>query len=266
MTTDGKKSQLSFKRNQTSGQQWKRPLLAVPRDDPELKKRAYCLATKSSTELSDPSNRLMTSTSSFYKLSCRVSSMLRFKDALRGLKITIGPLKVPEIKAAEKEILKYVQFQCFKESISQLQQCKPVSKNYYLHKLNLFLDEEGIVRVFGRLSNSALNFETKHPILLHGDAYPVKLLIKQIHVRLGHLGLETVLGEVKRKFHILKGNKVIKDTIKSCVICRKVQGKVNSQIMAELPSDRVKGDDPPFFHTGTDLFGPFFVTKGRGNK
>ena len=39
--------------------------------------------------------------------------------------------------------------------------------------------------------------------------------------------------------------------------------------MAELPSERVKGDesdDPPFFHRGTDLFGPFFVTKGRGNK
>ena len=122
------------------------------------------------------------------------------------------------------------------------------------------------MRVGGRLSNSALNFETKHPILLHGDAYPVKLLIKQIHVRLGHLGLETVLGEVKRKFHILKGNKVIKDTIKSCVICRKVQGKVNSQNMAELPSDRVKGDDPPFFHSGTNLFGPFFCYQRKSKQ
>ena len=123
-----------------------------PQDDPDLKKRAYCLATKSSTEPSDPTNRLMTSTSSFYKLSCTVSSMLRFKDALRGHKITKGPIKVHEIKAAEKEILKYVQFHYFKETISQLQQCKPVSKNYNLNKLNLFLD--------GRLSNSASNFQT----------------------------------------------------------------------------------------------------------
>ena len=64
----------------------------------------------------------------------------------------------------------------------------------------------------------------------------------------------------------MKANKAIKTVLKECIICRRVQGKPSSQIMADLPPDRVKGDDPPFYHTGTDLFGPFFVSKGRGNK
>ena len=33
--------------------------------------------------------------------------------------------------------------------------------------------------------------------------------------------------------------------------------------MADLPSNRVKPDDPPFTHTGVDYFGPFDIKHGR---
>ena len=34
--------------------------------------------------------------------------------------------------------------------------------------------------------------------------------------------------------------------------------------MADLPLDRVTPFDPPFSSSGIDLFGPFFIKKGRG--
>ena len=35
--------------------------------------------------------------------------------------------------------------------------------------------------------------------------------------------------------------------------------------MADLPSDRVKGDEPPFSRTGVDFFGPFLIKSGRSS-
>ncbi|XP_068229419.1 uncharacterized protein [Palaemon carinicauda] len=40
-------------------------------------------------------------------------------------------------------------------------------------------------------------------------------------------------------------------------------GKAIEQLMADLPPDRVQSGKPPFYRTGVDLFGPFFVKRGR---
>lgn len=84
--------------------------------------------------------------------------------------------------------------------------------------------------------------------------HPVQLLIKECHRNLGHFGREAVATQLKQRFHIVAGNKIIRKLIKECTLCKKVQGKVMNQIMADLPR---------FTHTGTDLFGPFYVSNGR---
>ena len=45
-----------------------------------------------------------------------------------------------------------------------------------------------------------------------------------------------------------------------------MHGKPCTQMMHDLPADRVDFDSRPFTHVGTDLFGPFYVTKGRGDR
>ena len=48
-----------------------------------------------------------------------------------------------------------------------------------------------------------------------------------------------------------------------CVVCRKLRGKPGAQQIADLPSERVTPDKPPFSYVGVDCFGPFVVKRGR---
>ena len=55
----------------------------------------------------------------------------------------------------------------------------------------------------------------------------------------------------------------VKQLVNRCVICRKQHRKLNQQMMAELPAQRIKADDPPFTYSGVDYFGPFEIKVGR---
>ena len=49
---------------------------------------------------------------------------------------------------------------------SHKEQNAKISRQSSLLKLDPFIDEEGLIRVGGRLENSTLPFEVKHPIVL----------------------------------------------------------------------------------------------------
>ncbi len=51
---------------------------------------------------------------------------------------------------------------------------------------------------------------------------------------------------------------MISKRINQCVKCRRLRGKLSSQLMADLPSDRV-GTLPPFTNVGFDVFGPWNI-------
>ena len=241
---------------------------SISEDDPELKKKALSLVTKTNEIEGDPVNTLLNSSSNFFKIKCRIAAFLRLKDALRKREFIRGPIQVKELYKAETEILKIVQAQHFPDALRALRKGKPITRKNNLHKLSLFLDQDNLIRVGGRLSYSCLDYDEKHPILLHSNAHPVRLLLAQTHEKSGHMGREWVLTNLKRKYHILKVNSTIRKMIRKCTVCRKVQGKVSTQIMSTslLSPDRVKSDNPVFTHTATDLFGLFYVSKGRGNR
>lgn len=89
------------------------------------------------------------------------------------------------------------------------------------------------------------------------------MFVEHVHRNLGHLGRECVLAHVRLQVHIVAGNALIKEVIRKCIICRRVQGKPSEQIMSDLPPDRLACDVPPFTNVGTDYFGPFLVSRGR---
>ncbi|XP_064120644.1 uncharacterized protein LOC135225243 [Macrobrachium nipponense] len=72
-----------------------------------------------------------------------------------------------------------------------------------------------------------------------------------------------VLGLMREKFLVVKGNAAVRHVLGKCIKCRRVHGKVIEQQMADLPPDRMESRKPPFYRTGVDLFGPFFMKRGR---
>ena len=54
-----------------------------------------------------------------------------------------------------------------------------------------------------------------------------------------------------------------KGVVNDCIGCRKRRGRPSVQIMADLPGDRLDGDDAVFSKIGIDCFCPFSVVTQR---
>ncbi len=95
-----------------------------------------------------------------------------------------------ERKEAELFIIKLVQKEAFSDEIKSLKLKEVVvkTKNGRLHKLNPFLDNEGILRVGGRLSQAMLHPHVKHPVLLPKNSHMSALIIKHFHDKVHHQG------------------------------------------------------------------------------
>ena len=80
---------------------------------------------------------------------------------------------------------------------------------------------------------------------------------------LGHSGREHVLAYLRQRYWLIHGNSMVRKVLADCWDCKRRQGKVGEQKMADLPEDRVNPGKPPFSCVGVDYFGPFFVREKR---
>ena len=72
-------------------------------------------------------------------------------------------------------------------------------------QFGLFLDENGVWRIGGRLSKAELPYSVKHPILLPRQHHLTTLVVRRAHSRVLHNGVKETLTEVRSKFWIIKG-------------------------------------------------------------
>ncbi|KAL2083621.1 hypothetical protein ACEWY4_021394 [Coilia grayii] len=170
---------------------------------------------------------------------------------------------VEDLKMAERAILLYVQKQCFPEEIGMLQKgASCVKKQSNIYRLDPVLDD-GILRVGGRLSRTSMPEERKHPAILPKNHHVSTLILRHIHAQTGHGGRNHILSQVQKQYWIINGNSAARKVVSHCVFCRKNRGKMGEQKMADLPSQRLVADLPPFSNVGLDYFGPFEVRRGR---
>lgn len=134
-------------------------------------------------------------------------------------------------------------------------------------KLVPFVDEEGLVRVGGRLQNSNITYDEQHPIILSGKTSIVALIITDAHERVYHGGPQNTLGQLHQAYWLINGRRQVRALIHKCVICAKTRTKTQHQLMGNLPAARVQ-PSRPFLHTGIDYAGPIWsrTTKGRGHR
>ncbi|XP_046325770.2 uncharacterized protein LOC124110437 [Haliotis rufescens] len=193
------------------------------------------------------------------------------EDRSEKLSRTKPKLTVSVLKVAEFALTRYVQGQNFMKEIeflkgkeSQIKKGRGVSKSSPLYRLDPFI-EDGIIRVGGRLQRAKIPHDSKHPVVLPKTSPLSKLLIKDAHTAVGHMGKNAILTHLRQCYWILGAGAVIKSLVSKCVICKKYQSPTGQQQMADLPDDRLQPDKPPFSHVGMDFFGPFLVRRGRAN-
>ena len=73
-----------------------------------------------------------------------------------------------------------------------------------------------------------------------------------------HEGIAGTLLRMRKKAWVIKGRRIAKQVVDSCVVCRKNRAKQCQQIMSDLPPERT-GPALPFEFTTMDLFGPYEV-------
>ncbi|GFY64945.1 integrase catalytic domain-containing protein [Trichonephila inaurata madagascariensis] len=177
-------------------------------------------------------------------------------------------LTILETNTAEETIIRWVQGIHFQEEIQSIKKQISLPPKSPLRSLHPFIDEHGLVRVGGRLQNSQLRFNSKHPIILPSQHTISELLIKEQHIAPLHAG-PTLLAHVLRQSHWIVGSrKLINKCIRKCLKCNKFKISTTiPQLMGNLPKHRVMLERP-FFSFGIDYAGPVLIkcNKGRGTK
>jgi len=114
------------------------------------------------------------------------------RNSKTNLKFSPTPLTVVDVVEAEKKIVKAVQAQLFpvvtdKTVLTgQLARLKP-------------FEDEGILRVGGRLKHSELQYDAKYPMILPGKHQVTRLIVLHYHHLNGHVGSYQVLAEIRQR-------------------------------------------------------------------
>ena len=91
------------------------------------------------------------------------------------------------------------------------------------------------------------------------------IVIRHYHETSGHCGVEMTVTLLREKYWVLNARRTVKSFLSRCVVCKKAKPRTCTQQMADLPSNRVNGDEPPFSRTGVDFFSPFLIKSGRSS-
>ena len=151
-------------------------------------------------------------------------------------------LCVVELQKAEIYWLANIQRLHFNKEITNLKKGCRLNKSSPLIPLHPFLDADDLIRVGGREQNSNRAYSTKHPVILHGSHPITRVIIRSERLRLLHAGPTLLSCSLNRRFHILGSRKVVRSITRSCVTCRRIAAKPQSQMMGQLPIERVTPD------------------------
>ena len=181
-----------------------------------------------------------------------------------------GEVNTSDLIAKEKPktlIVKMIQCESFAEEITLLQGKTPgeiIKKRSRLYKLDPFIDDNGVVRVGGRLTYaSSLHYDIKHPIILPAKSHVTQLVIKHCHEKVEHQGRGMTVNEIRsRVYWVISISSAVSSHIYKCVQCRKLRVQTQGQKMANQPKERLQ-PSAPFSYCGYDCFGPIYVKDGR---
>lgn len=230
-----------------------------PEDMPEAKKTLTC-----ATATAEDDFEIFARYSSYSRIQRVVAYCLRFIEILRNKKVRQiqGPLTLDELNESKKRILRIAQRESFEAEIRELKKSQQVSTSSKISDLMPFLDNEGLIRVGGRLRNSTLEYGRKFPIILSGCHPLTELIIRAEHLKNMHLGPSGLLAIIRSEFWPISGQSTVKRVLRKCLACFRARPRAVEQLMGNLPPERIE-PAMPFTNTGVDYAGSFCIKISR---
>ncbi|XP_059221508.1 uncharacterized protein LOC131996077 [Stomoxys calcitrans] len=187
-------------------------------------------------------------------------------DLMKGNRSFSRYLTREELMKAEKYAVKGHQTMEWPMELRKLVNNLQLDHRHKLATLHPYVDDDGVMRVGGRLQYSILKFDRKHPMIIQKSTLST-LIIQEAHNRTMHGGNRMVESTVRRKFWIMNLRNGVKKVIRSCPVCIRYKQQNTQQLMGILPDYRVKVSFP-FYHYGIDYAGPVLMkfSNGRGQR
>ena len=195
----------------------------------------------------------------------------RFKAKVRTRRQNESPetskddIFASEEKRARNYLIKRFQNKLFSGTISALLKGDNLETGDKLMPFTPFLDDDGLLRVGGRLNKAPLTYSAKHPLVVHSRSKTARLLKEKARHDCGHQGVEHVKAHLQQTFLMIGLRKVLRSLGKYYCLCRRWRADNVRPKMADLPEfrfpDAIK--QYPFVNTGMDMFGPFYIEDKR---
>lgn len=242
----------------------------IPETDVERREIITCATMTVKPYNEDDITSLLRRYSSLKKLVAVVAWILRWLH-LKREKISKDNLPAfvnyEERKKALTTCIKLSQKVEFAEEMEQLRNGKPLMRKSRLSSLTPFLDEQGVLRVGGRLKYTDFDFLSKHPIIISKNNALLQLLLFEAHEKTLHGGPQMMVTHLRTRYWLIDAGNSVKKFARNCMTCAKQRTVTRTQLMGALPECRVK-PSRPFSITGVDFAGPINarLSKGRGSK
>jgi Integrase zinc binding domain len=140
----------------------------------------------------------------------------------------------------------------------EYEKLKTVLRKSSISQLSPFLDENGILRVGGRLDASKeLSYDQKHQILVPQSRFAYAL-VKFLHQKYEHAGKQSLVSFVREKYWLIRGKNVINKVVHDCHKCFRANPAEIQQYMGNLPAARVTMRGA-FTSTAVDYAGFYWI-------
>ncbi|XP_055308163.1 uncharacterized protein LOC129572241 [Sitodiplosis mosellana] len=195
--------------------------------------------------------------------NCRVKEQNNpFRMATRSNKRQVSNSVAPELLSEEekKKALQYlirrVQMKAFHKEYNYLkersdnEQVTTVKKDSHIVKLCPFLDKDGILRVGSCISQAELPYDAKFPAIIPSKSRLSYLIAWEAHQATAHGSVQIMIQYIRARYWIPSLRNELLTYLDKCLTCIRHSAKMETQLMSDLPADRVR-ENKPFLITGS---------------
>ncbi|XP_043950539.1 uncharacterized protein LOC122818942 [Drosophila biarmipes] len=150
-------------------------------------------------------------------------------------------LTATECEAAENLLVRQAQLESFPDEMRSAECGKNVSSSSKIRGLAPYMDEHGVLRVYGRVDAAlCMPYSARRPVILSHRHSLTELIVRHFHAQMKHQNVDATIAQIRKRFWVTKMRRVLKEVISSCNECKLQRTRPMPPIMGLLPEDRLE--------------------------